>query len=252
MALPKQPRIIFITGTDTGVGKTLLTGLLLHHRRQSGRPAWAMKPFYSGGRADVRFLSALQDGELTDDEISPFYFSEPVAPLISARKLRRRIELDDVLARIHALVAHLSAIKNQKSKIKNPPTLLIEGSGGLLVPPRKQMRRKALATMLIFKLAMFLCAAAGFSSGTNSFFQFVPDQGERRYTNVPHEVLALYYGWFMGGKWNRIDAKTQQALTSVREPVKHQYDSHAPDTIDWQIENARAHGITCFVLSWRG
>ena len=41
-------RIVFITGTDTGVGKTLLTGLLLHHLRQSDCHALAMKPFCSG------------------------------------------------------------------------------------------------------------------------------------------------------------------------------------------------------------
>src|SRR5258707_11333001 len=137
MALPKQPRIIFITGTDTGVGKTLLTGLLLHHLRHSGCAAWAMKPFCSGSRADVLFLSALQDGELTDDEINPFYFPEPVAPLISVRKHRRRIKLNDVLSLIHTLVSRLSAAKNPHMSTAPSlhhsivPTLLIEGSGGL-------------------------------------------------------------------------------------------------------------------------
>ena len=60
-----QARIIFITGTDTGVGKTLLTGLLLDHLRQSGYNALAMKPFCSGSHADTEFLRAVQDGELT-------------------------------------------------------------------------------------------------------------------------------------------------------------------------------------------
>ena len=55
-ATHSMSRIIFITGTDTGVGKTLLTGLLLHHLRQSGCHALAMKPFCCGSRADVEFL----------------------------------------------------------------------------------------------------------------------------------------------------------------------------------------------------
>jgi dethiobiotin synthetase len=42
--------VIFITGTDTGVGKTVLTALLLSHLRQGGSGALALKPFYSGGR----------------------------------------------------------------------------------------------------------------------------------------------------------------------------------------------------------
>jgi len=92
----------------------------------------------------------------------------------------------------------------------------------------------------------------GFPETTNRFFQFVQQQSERRYSKIPHEVLALYYGWFMAGKWNRVDARTQQVLTSVREPTKHQYDSHDPGVVDLQIDEARAHGITCFVFSWWG
>jgi dethiobiotin synthetase len=96
----KKCRIIFITGTDTGVGKTVFTGLLLHHFRTSGCHALAMKPFCSGNRADVNLLKSLQDGELTVDEINPYYFLEPVAPLVSTRKYNRVIRLSEVLQHI--------------------------------------------------------------------------------------------------------------------------------------------------------
>ena len=115
------------------------------------------------------------------------------------------------------------------------------------------MKPKTLQPKLILELAVLLCSVtAGLAASTNHFFQFVQEQSERRYTKVPHEVLVLYYGWFMGGKWNRVDAKTQQVLTAVREPTKHQYDSHDPDIVDLQIDEAKAHGITCFVFSWWG
>ena len=114
-------RIIFITGTDTGVGKTLLTGLLLHHLRQSGRHALAMKPFCCGGRADVEFLSTVQERELTLDEINPFYFAKPLAPLAAARKQHVAIKLSEVLRRISRLS-------------KRCEWLLIEGIGGVMVP----------------------------------------------------------------------------------------------------------------------
>ena len=52
---------LFVVGTDTGVGKTLLTGLLLAHLRQEGVHALALKPFCSGSRKDVQLLQALQD-----------------------------------------------------------------------------------------------------------------------------------------------------------------------------------------------
>lgn len=119
-------RTIFITGTDTGVGKTVLAGLLLQHLRQSGCRAAAMKPFCSGNRADAELLHGLQDGELSLEEINPYYFPDAVAPLVAARKRRRRIPLRDVLARVQRLRSKIEA--------PGPSCLLIEGAGGLLAP----------------------------------------------------------------------------------------------------------------------
>jgi dethiobiotin synthetase len=113
--------MIFITGTDTGVGKTLLTALLLQYLRRNGCHALAMKPFCSGGRDDVRLLHAVQDGELTLDEINPFFFEEPLAPLVAARAHQLSIRMEDVLRRIAYAATRCSR-------------LLIEGVGGLLVP----------------------------------------------------------------------------------------------------------------------
>lgn len=117
----RPPKIIFVTGTDTGVGKTLLTALLLHHLRQTGVRALAMKPFCSGGTADVELLSAIQNHELPRELVNPFYFKLPIAPLVAARKHRRKIELNEVLEKIREVE-------------KRCDCLLIEGSGGLLVP----------------------------------------------------------------------------------------------------------------------
>jgi dethiobiotin synthetase len=117
----RAKKIIFITGTDTGVGKTLLTALLLHHLRETGIQALAMKPFCSGGRDDVRLLQSLQPGELTDAEANPFYFEKPVAPLVALKKLHRDIPLKTVITRIQ----HVK---------KKCDMLLVEGSGGLMVP----------------------------------------------------------------------------------------------------------------------
>src|SRR5215510_11029750 len=115
--LPVHMAVIFITGTDTGVGKTLLTGLLLAHLRQNNVHALAMKPFCSGDRADVELLHKLQDGELARDEINPFYFSRPLAPAVAARKGNRSVPLPEVLRRIEVLE-------------KRCDLLLIEGIGG--------------------------------------------------------------------------------------------------------------------------
>jgi len=119
--MPPPSRILFVTGTSTGVGKTLLTGLLVTHLLKAGKRAIALKPFCSGGTADVDFLHAVQGGSVTRKEINPFYFPEPVAPLISARRHRRTIRLGEVVKRIRR-----SGMGNEY--------IIVEGSGGLLVP----------------------------------------------------------------------------------------------------------------------
>lgn len=141
MNRPKSGRIIFITGTDTGVGKTVLTALLLCHLRRTGRRALAMKPFCSGSRADARLLYKLQDGELTLEQINPFYFAESVAPLVAARRHRRQIGLEAVREHIYGVASSLSGTSAQPSpdavsgiRAGLQPCLLVEGSGGLLVP----------------------------------------------------------------------------------------------------------------------
>jgi dethiobiotin synthase len=143
-------KIVFITGTDTGVGKTLLTALLLSQLRQEGCHALAMKPFCSGSEAglgDVDVLYRVQDQELARHEINPFFFPEPLAPLVAARWHGVRVTLDDVLQRIHSVINnHLVPIENPNRHAKTKrsrqpnlrnhqsPVLLIEGAGGLLAP----------------------------------------------------------------------------------------------------------------------
>lgn len=114
-------RIVFITGTDTGVGKTVLAASLVDHLRNNGVRALGMKPFCSGGRDDVRLLQSVQQGELSDDEVNPFYFAEAVAPVVALRKSRRNITLKQTLR----------AIADVQKRCE---VLVIEGSGGVLVP----------------------------------------------------------------------------------------------------------------------
>ena len=112
---------LFITGTDTGVGKTVLTALLTRHLRERGINAAALKPICSGGRGDARALRAAMKGVLTLDEINPWHFRAPMAPLLAARREHRRVKLADVLAHVRTMQ-------------KRFDILLVEGAGGLLSP----------------------------------------------------------------------------------------------------------------------
>jgi dethiobiotin synthetase len=114
-------RIIFITGTDTGAGKTVLTALLVKFLRARGVNAAALKPVCSGGRDDARVLRAAMNGALTLDEVNPWHFRAPITPLLAARRERRHVHLAEVLAHVRTMQ-------------KRFDVLLIEGAGGLLSP----------------------------------------------------------------------------------------------------------------------
>lgn len=113
--------LFFITGTDTGAGKTVLTALLARFLRERGVRVAALKPFCSGGRADARALHAALGGALTLDEINPWHFRAAIAPALAARLEKRPVKLASALARIRATR-------------KNFAVTLVEGAGGLLSP----------------------------------------------------------------------------------------------------------------------
>jgi dethiobiotin synthetase len=114
-------RTFFITGTDTGAGKTVLTAAMARFLRGRGVSVAALKPVCSGGRDDARALHAALDGTLPLAEINPWHFRAPIAPVLAARRERKRIVLADLLA-------HVRAVQ------KRFDVALVEGAGGLLSP----------------------------------------------------------------------------------------------------------------------
>ena len=114
-------RTLFITGTDTGVGKTVVTALLARDLVRRGVCVAAFKPLCSGGRADARILRQALGGGLTLDEINPWHFRAPVAPLLAARREGKNVRLPEVTRHI------------QKTG-KRFDLILVEGAGGLMSP----------------------------------------------------------------------------------------------------------------------
>ena len=98
-----------------------MTALLAQFLRERGVNAAALKPVCSGGRADARALHAAMGGALLLDEINPWHFRAPIAPLLAARRERKSVRLSAVLAHVRAMQ-------------KRFDVLLVEGAGGLLSP----------------------------------------------------------------------------------------------------------------------
>lgn len=117
------PRGLFITGTDTGVGKTFVAALLLAELRRRGVRAAAFKPIAcgAGGRADARLFAELMDGEATLEEINPIYLRKPLAPYVAARLEKRKIDFRRIYSAFRSLVSRYDFV-------------FVEGAGGWLVP----------------------------------------------------------------------------------------------------------------------
>ena len=120
---------VFITGTDTGVGKTLVTVALGLALREAGIDVGVMKPVetgapLTGGRRvgdDAALLHRLLAPEDSIEDVNPFALALPAAPAVAARQAGVTIDL----ARIREAYARLCG---------RHEIVLVEGAGGLLVP----------------------------------------------------------------------------------------------------------------------
>ncbi len=124
-------RGVFVTGTDTGVGKTLAACALIHALRAAGERVAPMKPIAAGAveRAgrwmnddSVALMRAAELPMDALDRVTPVLLREPMAPHIAAAREGRRITLEPVLAALHACRAGARDF------------LVVEGVGGFLVP----------------------------------------------------------------------------------------------------------------------
>ena len=81
---------VFVTGTDTGVGKTKFTVWLLRRLRERGVRCAGYKPICCGDRDDAEQLRAASSSGLTIDAVNPVWLRTPAAPLTAARLKERR------------------------------------------------------------------------------------------------------------------------------------------------------------------
>lgn len=120
-SMPSVPRFVVITGTGTGVGKTVLSTLLVRRRIRRGLTVGAFKPLCSGGRGDALALEAALAGGQSLDSINPWHFGAPLSPALAARLERRIVTLAEVVAHV-------------RRSSPGADLVLVEGAGGLLSP----------------------------------------------------------------------------------------------------------------------
>lgn len=135
----------FITGTDTGVGKTLVSCALLHAFAAQGRAVAGMKPVAAGCEngewMDVESLIAASNVAAPREWINPYALILPLAPQIAAKRMG--IEIDPA-----AILRACCALQNVAE------TVIVEGIGGFLVPLNSQYDTGDMALALGFPVIL--------------------------------------------------------------------------------------------------
>lgn len=122
-------RGIFVTGTDTGVGKTLVSAALMRALKGRGLQVAGMKPVASGSQStpaglrneDAMALMQEQSAPFPYELVNPFAFSPAIAPHIAAAQVGITIHLDKIVTAFKTL--HDGA-----------DIVIVEGAGGWYVP----------------------------------------------------------------------------------------------------------------------
>jgi len=114
-------KIVVVSGTDTGVGKTVVAALLTRALISRGLNARPLKPFSSGGREDAEILRAAVAGRWSLDEINPFAFRAPLTPLLAGEEEGRAVSFEECVAVVNDAAA-------------DSDVLVVEGAGGLMSP----------------------------------------------------------------------------------------------------------------------
>lgn len=119
---------VFVTGTDTGIGKTVFTCALANLLKSSGVDVGVMKPFATGisqkskfHSEDVELLAKYSGVSDLESLINPYFFPIPTSPYQAAKQLGKKIDIDLVSASFENLQSAHDVV-------------LVEGIGGILTP----------------------------------------------------------------------------------------------------------------------
>jgi dethiobiotin synthetase len=159
----------FVTGTDTGVGKTLISTALLHGFAAQGKRVAGFKPVAAGGdeagvNEDVKLLRAVSSLALTVEQINPYYFPEAIAPHLAAQAANVTIDMEHIVTAYQLLAATVDE-------------LIVEGVGGFCVPLNDQHTTADLAKAINLPIILVVGLRLGCLNHALLTQQMIADYG---------------------------------------------------------------------------
>ncbi len=149
----KNYRGLFIAGTDTGVGKTIVAGLIARRLCRQKIKIGVMKPVASGSREDARWLKRAAGVDDSINDINPVYLRRALAPWVAAGLANKKINPN----RIGNIYRQLSGKYD---------FMVVEGAGGVMVPVTEKLYMVDLAKM--FALPVIIVARPGLGTINHS------------------------------------------------------------------------------------
>lgn len=149
-------KAFFVTGTDTGCGKTEVSVALMQFLQKQGLKVSAMKPLASGCEVtdeglrneDAMALWENCDGDWAYEEINPYAFEPPIAPHIAAEKADVQVDLNHIK----------SCFEKHR---QNSDVVIVEGVGGWLVPIDMQTSLADLVSLLDLEVILVVGLCLG-------------------------------------------------------------------------------------------
>ncbi len=144
---------LFVVGTDTGVGKTVVSALIARELSQEGRRVGVLKPVATGALRvgddwrcdDTEQLIAAVGWDVPRSQVTPLVFEEPLAPSVAARRLGTPLSWETLADAI------AGALRWWEDRAE---LMIVEGVGGLLTPVAEGATVADIATRLDYPLVV--------------------------------------------------------------------------------------------------
>ncbi|MBE9503282.1 MAG: dethiobiotin synthase [Proteobacteria bacterium] len=170
---------LFVTGTDTSVGKTVVAAAIASALKSRDIDVGVMKPLQSGGDEDVNFLLKASGAK---DELSlvvPYNFKDPIAPSLAARLESVPIDIEKIKDAYSALAARHDVV-------------IVEGSGGIMVPIIEKGLDSYLVSNLIVELSLPTVIVARAGLGTINHTLLTIDHAKKKGIDVAGVIINGY------------------------------------------------------------